>query len=231
MAAAIGTAALFLVPGGASLAEEISVSRPAQFTENRGWNGAGLSPRYQIIVNARIAPAGYPTLVYVEQGNVREPAVHFPLPNSPDLYAYWRDFDPAFAGPWRIVAERGEARTAPVWTPALARPQKLPLMHDVRVKGRGTEPRLSWTPPRLEGFSVTRIRVGVRGGQRIHDRFWSLLYVSPDLPPKAGEFTFPPGVLVAGERYIFQVMLEDLEGTELKNRSLTFSEVYVPARQ
>jgi len=36
----------------------------------------------------------------------------------------------------------------------------------------------------------------------------------------------PPGVLAQGERYVFQVMLEDLEGGQLENRSLTFSKPY-----
>jgi hypothetical protein len=41
----------------------------------------------------------------------------------------------------------------------------------------------------------------------------------------------PPGVLAAGRRYVFQVMLEDLEDGTLENRSIAFSEPYVVARQ
>jgi len=40
----------------------------------------------------------------------------------------------------------------------------------------------------------------------------------------------PPGVLAQGERYVFQVMLEDLEDDALENRSMAFSDPYTPAR-
>jgi len=66
----------------------------------------------------------------------------------------------------------------------------------------------------------------VRGNPRVHGRFMSQLYVSGDLPPTATAFTIPAGVLAAGQRYVFQVMLEDLEGGVLENRSLSFSDPY-----
>jgi hypothetical protein len=43
-------------------------------------------------------------------------------------------------------------------------------------------------------------------------------------------FAIPPGVLTPGERYIFEVMLEDLEDGALENRSQTFSEPYAVSR-
>lgn len=56
------------------------------------------------------------------------------------------------------------------------------------------------------------------------------MYVSSDLPPSATAFVIPPGVLAMGERYVFQVALEDLEGGVLENRSVTFSEPYTVSR-
>jgi hypothetical protein len=94
------------------------------------------------------------------------------------------------------------------------------------VTGKGLQPRISWELPDLKGFDIERIRVAVRGGARVHGRFMSQLYVSGDLPPTASSYTIPPGVLAAGERYVFQVMLEDLEGGALENRSLSFSDPY-----
>jgi hypothetical protein len=70
----------------------------------------------------------------------------------------------------------------------------------------------------------------VRGGARVHGRFMSQLWVSPDLAPTATRYAFPAGVLKAGERYVLQVMLEDLEAGALENRSLSFSEPYTPLR-
>jgi len=96
----------------------------------------------------------------------------------------------------------------------------------VRVSGKGAQPRLSWKLPGLAGFDVERIRVAVRGGARVQGRFLTELYVSGDLPPTATSFRIPAGVLKRGERYVFQVMLEDLEDGVLENRSLTFSDPY-----
>lgn len=95
--------------------------------------------------------------------------------------------------------------------------------------GTGAQPLLRWSLP--QHLDADRIRVGVRGGERVHGRFMSLLYVSGDLPPTATSFRIPAGVLSEGERYVFQVMLEELEGGMLANRSLNFSEPYVAARR
>lgn len=221
-----GAFVLLLTYSLAPAAGHLTITNLEQYTENRGWNEAGVGPTYQIVVNATVVPSGFPTLVFAEQGAVREPATHFPLTSAPDLYAHWKRFDPAFTGAWRIVAERGDAKVATALTPVLARPQQVPLVTNLRVAGKGAEPRLSWQLPDLEGFDVERIRVAVRGGTRVHGRFLSVLYVSGDLPPTATGFRIPAGVLARGERYVFQVMLEDLEGGQLENRSLTFSEPY-----
>lgn len=222
--------AVLLAPGSAALAQEITIDRLEQYTENRGWNEAGNSPTYQIIVTATVAPSGLPTLVYAEQNGVREPLTHYALPAAPDLYIHWRRFDPASTGPWRIVAERGAAKGKPALTPAVANPQKVPLARNVRVTGKGTGPRLSWRLPNLKGFDVDRIRVSVRGGKRVQGRFLSVLHVSPDLPPGATAFRIPSGVLAAGEQYVFQVSLDDLEGGVLENRSSAFSKPYTASR-
>ena len=225
-----GAFAALLAASAASLAQDLAISRLEHYTENRGWNEAGLGPTYQIVVNATVTPSGLPTLVYVEQGGERHPLAHFAQPSSPDLYSYWRRFDPAFTGSWRIVAERGDARATPASTAALANPQQLPYVRNVRVAGNGTTPRLSWQLPNLAGFDVERIRVAVRGGTRVQGRFLSVLHVSGDLPPTTTSHRIPAGVLTPGERYVFQVMLDDLEGGKLENRSSGFSEPTIVPR-
>lgn len=210
----------------ASAAQELAATRLEQFTDNRGWNEAGVGPTYQIVLTATVVPSGFPTLVFAEQGGLREPMTHYPLPSAPHLYVHWKRFDPAFTGAWRIVAERSDAKGATAMTAPIVRPQQVPLVTDVRVAGKGAQPRLSWKLPALAGFDVERIRVGVRGGARVQGRFLSEIYVSGDLPPTATSFRIPAGVLERGERYVFQVMLEDLEDGRLENRSLTFSDPY-----
>ena len=221
----LGALAASLLYCNALQAQEILIGKLEHYTDNRGWNEAGLGPTYQIVLTATVVPSGLPTLVFAEQGSVREPLTHFPQPSAPDAYTYWKRFDPAFTGAWRIVAERGDATGAAASTRVLANPQQVPLT-SVRVTGKGAEPRVSWKLPDLRGFDIERIRVGVRGGARVQGRFLSLLYVSGDLPPSATDFRIPPGVLAKGERYVFQVMLEDLEDGQLENRSLSFSDPY-----
>lgn len=211
-------------------AQDIAIGKVDYYTENRGWNEAGLGPTYQIVVGVTVVPSGLPTLVFAEQGSLRQPFSHFAQPSTPDLYSYWQRYDLAYAGAWRITAERGEGRKAEVRTRALAKPQQVPLARNVRITGAGTSPQVHWELPDLSGFDVERIRVGVRGEPRVQGRFLSMLYVSGDLPPSATAFTIPPGVLAAGGRYVFQVMLEDLEDGALENRSAAFSAPYVAAR-
>lgn len=214
--------AALLAVAAAAAAQDIAIGKLERYTDNRGWNEAGIGPTYQIVVTAEVLPSGFPTLVFGEQNGVREPFTQFPR----DVYVLWKRFDPAFTGAWRIAAERSDAKGATATTAPIARPQQVPLVTDVRVAGKGARPRLSWKLPALAGFDVERIRVAVRGGARVHGRFLSELYVSGDLPATATSFRIPAGVLERGERYVFQVMLEDLEDGRLENRSLTFSDPY-----
>ena len=57
-----------------AFAQELKVTGIEQYTENRGWNEAGIGPHFQMIVVARVSPSGYPTLVYAEQDGVRHGA-------------------------------------------------------------------------------------------------------------------------------------------------------------
>ena len=218
----IGALAALLACAAAAAAQDVTIGKLEHFTDNRGWNEAGIGPTYQIVVTAEVVPSGFPTLAFGEQNGVREPLTLF----TGDVYVLWKRFDPAFTGAWRIAAERSDAKGATATTAPIARPQQVPLVTDVRVAGKGAQPRLSWKLPSLAGFDVERIRVAVRGGARVQGRFLSEIYVSGDLPPTATSFRIPAGVLERGERYVFQVMLEDLEDGRLENRSLTFSDPY-----
>jgi hypothetical protein len=177
-----------------------------------------------MIMTASGVPSGYPTLVFAERGDLRQPLTLFATPLAPDLYVLWLRVEQASKASRRIVAERGEVRSTPALTPALAKPWQVPLVKNVRVTGSGLQPRVSWSLPDLAGRKVERIRVAVRGRQRLHESFLNVLFVSADLPATPAHFAIPPGILASGERYLFQVMLENVEGGELKNRSLTFGE-------
>jgi hypothetical protein len=210
-----------------AFAQELKVTGVEQFTENRGWNEAGIGPHFQMIVVATVSPSGFPTLVYAEQDGVREALTHFAQPSTPDLYVLFQRVEERSSAPWRVVAERDGIKSARVQTQGLARAWQVPLARDVRAAGRGAMPRVSWVLPDLGARAIGRIRVVVRGEPRVHGRFMSALYTSDGLPATATGFTIPQGVLKPGERYVFQVSLEDLEGSEVRNRSMSFSEPYV----
>ena len=209
-----------------AFAEELKVTGIEQYTENRGWNEAGIGPHFQMIVVARVSPSGYPTLVYAEQDGVRHAFMHFAQPSTPDLYVLFQRVEPRSSAPWRVVAERDGIKSVPVPTQGLARAWEVPLAKDVRVAGRGTMPRVSWALPDLSRRTIGRIRVVVRGEPRVHGRFMSALYVSDDLPATATNYAIPQGVLKPGGLYVFQVSLEDMEGSQVRNRSMAFSEPY-----
>jgi len=215
-----------LLSAAVALAGELRISDIASYTEHRSWNEAGSVPGYFIVVMVTVVPSGLPTVVVAEQGSVRQALFHFPALGTPHLYALSRRADPALMGSWRIVAERGDAKAAHVLTPVLARPREVPIARNVRATGPGAEPQVSWELPSLAGVDVERIRVRVRGGKRLHDRFLDMLYLSDALPPTATTFTIPAGVLTSGERYIFEVLLENLEGGALANRSVSSGAPY-----
>lgn len=212
-----------------ALAQELKVTGVEQYTENRGWNEAGIGPHFQMIVIATVSPSGFPTLVYAEQDGVRQALIHFAQPSTPDLYVLFQRVNPQSSAPWRVVAERDGIKSAPVATPGVAGTWQVPLAKDVRVAGKGAMPRVSWALPDLGGRAIGRIRVVVRGEPRVHGRFMSALYVSDGLPATATGFAVPRDVLKPGERYVFQVSLEDLEGGQIRNRSMAFSEPYAVA--
>jgi hypothetical protein len=207
-------------------AQELRVTGIEQYTENRGWNEAGIGPHFQMIVIATVSPSGFPTLVYAEQDGARQALMHFAQPSTPDLYVLFQRVEPQSSAPWRVVAERDGVKSAPVPTPGLARAWQVPLAKDVRVAGKGATPRVRWALPELGGRAIGRIRVVVRGEPRVHGRFMSALYTSDSLPATATNYAIPQGVLKPGGRYVFQVSLEDLEGGQVRNRSMAFSEPY-----
>jgi hypothetical protein len=229
-ASLVGSLALFLGWGAAALAQELTIVKLEHFTENRGANEAGILSAYQVVVTATVVPSGHPTLVFAEQGGVRQALWHFPTSSGPDRYVHLRRLEPGLRGSWQIVAERGDAKSTAAWTPALAKPQMVPLVQNVRVTDSGPTPRVTWELPDLTGFDIDRIRVVVRGGKRLYERFLDSLHVSGDLPPSATAFSVPAGALTPGERYVFEVRLEDLEGGELANSSSTYSKPYVVPR-
>jgi hypothetical protein len=123
-------------------------------------------------------------------------------------------------GAWNLVATDSSGSSSGVF-PAIGDPEFLPLVLGVQVVAGGLTPTVTWTLPDLTGFDVDAVRLrAVVAGTGVQT-FQSVL-----LSPSISSFTLPAGVLQAGVGYEFRVMLEDIEGQRLENRSNTFSSLY-----
>lgn len=101
---------------------------------------------------------------------------------------------------------------------AIVAPEFLPLVLNFHLIANGTTPTLAWDLPDLTGFDVDRIRV------RAADADTGIpIFQSIGLSPLTTSFVMPAGFLQFGKGYEFRVIVEDLEGGKLENRSNTFS--------
>lgn len=107
---------------------------------------------------------------------------------------------------------------------AIADPEFLPLVLNLRVVQDGTTPLVAWDLPDLSAFDVDRIRV------RVTDASTGIqMFQSGNLAVSATSYMIPDGILDIGGSYEFRVMLDDLTGAfgdsfrTLENRSNTFT--------
>jgi PEP-CTERM motif len=126
-------------------------------------------------------------------------------------------------GPWDLAVTDTTGSTNGVF-PAIVDPELLPLMRDVQIAPGGLTPTVSWTLPDLTGFDVDGIRFRATVASTSAQTFQSGL-----LDPLTTSFTLPAGVLTAGVEYEFRILLDDLDGNRLENRSQTSSPLYTAA--
>jgi hypothetical protein len=101
---------------------------------------------------------------------------------------------------------------------AIADPEFVPLVLNLRVAPNGTTPTIAWDLPDLSGFDLDRILVratDAASGDQI--------FQSGNLSAGATSFVMPDGFLQPGKTYEFRVMLDDFASGQLENRSNTFS--------
>jgi hypothetical protein len=107
---------------------------------------------------------------------------------------------------------------------AIADPEFLPLLQNVQVVGTDATPTITWTLPSFTGLDPDSIRVRAviaATGQQI--------FQSGNLATSTTSFAMPGGVLQAGVGYEFRILLQDVVGQGLENRSNTFSGIYTVA--
>jgi hypothetical protein len=125
-----------------------------------------------------------------------------------------------FAGstdPWSFTMTDATGSVSGLF-PLIANPQLLPFATNISASDASTTPLVTWLLPDLTAFDVDRIRLRVieSDGRQVFQR---------DLAPNATSFLMPSGVLQHDRSYFYRVILEDLEGGMIENRSNAFSEV------
>jgi hypothetical protein len=129
----------------------------------------------------------------------------------------------SLTGAWDLVATDTSGSANGTFA-AIADPELLPLVLNVQVAPGGLTPTVSWTLPDLTGFDVDGFRVRAVVANTSSQTFESALLAS-----STTSFTLPTGVLTAGVGYEFRILMDDLEGNRLENRSNTFAPVYTAA--
>jgi hypothetical protein len=137
------------------------------------------------------------------------------------VYIKFIDFDPGLTGSWEITPTDSTGTGPSTFTNAIADPEFLPLVEDVRLQGTPLGAQVSWTLPNLVGFDVDASFVSIfeaaSGGA-----WWG----SDTLPLQTTSFVPPPGVLQVGVDYVYGIVLADVEGSHAENQSWTFSEPF-----
>jgi hypothetical protein len=128
--------------------------------------------------------------------------------------------NPTLTGAWNLVATDTSGSSNGSFA-AIAAPEFLPLVLNVQVAPAGLTPTVNWTLPDLTGFDVDGFRVRAVVASTSSQTFESAL-----LGPSTTSFTLPTGVLTAGVGYEFRVLMDDLEGNRLENRSNSFAPIY-----
>jgi hypothetical protein len=124
-----------------------------------------------------------------------------------------------FAGstdPWSFTMTDATGSVSGLF-PLIANPQLLPFATNIGVSDSSLTPLVTWSLPDLAEFDVDRVRLRVleSTGLQVFQR---------DLAPSATSFLMPGNVLQQGRSYFYRVILEDLEGGMIENRSNAFSE-------
>jgi hypothetical protein len=136
-------------------------------------------------------------------------------------YQKYIDFDPSLLGSWEIIPIDSTGIGPSEFTTAIAEPEFVPPVQNIRVGGTPMGSSVSWALPNLEGFDVdiafVRIIEAVSGNP---------VYNSPPLPFHTTSFEPPAGELQYGVDYAYRIMLNDYEGDFPENRSNTFSEPF-----
>lgn len=210
-----------------------SITGPFNFRDNVGPRpDVGPVGDLLLVGATDVTPAGPGTTVQAVQGGE---VINVPPRTStiqPNVYTAILAFDPLLTGSWTLTAKDGTGTSLQVTTNAIPNPEVIPLVGNLQASGALLTPHLNWALPGLTGLGVTRISVRVRDLDQITVGGVSdTIFGSAFFSPTTTSFDIPSGVLVLGEHYAFEVLLDNIVTPAtgapfLQNRSETFSGAY-----
>jgi uncharacterized protein YjbI with pentapeptide repeats len=171
-------------------------------------------------------PAGSPMIVVnAKQDDTTLTLDWYSLPStiypSPHLYYKFIELDPALTGPWQITATDSTGVGPPIFSSAIAAPEFLPVVENIRVGGSPLGTTVEWSLPNFAGFDVEWTQVRVIQVSPLAEVFQSQF-----LPAITTSFNLAPGILQPGVEYVYSINLTDFEGANRENRSGALSETF-----
>ena len=188
----------------------------------------GSTVRAGIDLNGNACPTPLPINTIPGVCRVRELLLRGDVPGQ---FTGTIPFDPTLTGSWRVEAFNGPD-SATATTNMLGITEALPFARNATIEGIGLEPTISWTLP-----STTAPFTDVSVGLFDDDSNFRLLIggltdgsVLVPIPLNMTSFTFPPGLLEDGKRYVIRVVVDQrVSGIGSINRATTFIN-FVPLR-
>jgi hypothetical protein len=230
-----------VVLSGIVVAAPVTITDTSVFRDIRGPNtvdfgegdlivlGATVFPEDSIVragigLNGNACPTPLPINTIPGVCRVRELLFRGDLPGR---FSRTIPFDPTLTGSWRIEAFNGPD-SATATTNVLGITEALPFARNAKIEGIGLEPTISWTLPSTAG-PFTDVLIGLFDD----DSNFRLLIdgsLLVPIPLNMTSFTFPPGLLEDGKKYVIRVVVDQrVSGIGSINRATTFIN-FVPLR-
>ena len=192
--------------------------------DNRQANSTRFQAGPRLTLGVNISPFE-DSLVYAENGGAIVPVPQAREADRQFEFATSTIVRPDLRDPWRMVAWNGGMETTLV-THAIGDLELLPFVRDIRMIPDFLTPTFEWSLPAGNTLPFDRIRIGLFDD--VTDERLSVFGSAQDelfqnLQPDETSYTFEPGALEEGRKYVVRVILSDRnsDGIEV-NRSLSF---------
>jgi len=195
---------------------------PFFFRDNRRANSVRFGEGDLLVVGINAFPSNN-TFVYAENSGVIVPLSQAREANRQFEFASSFAYDAGLTDAWNIVAWNG-AVDSPTPTHVVGSVALLDFVDNIRMLPNFLEPTLEWDLP--TGATFDNVQIGLFDD--VTDDRLSVFGPGQNelfetLPVNATSYTFAPGALQAGQKYVVRILLRDVDvnGFEV-NRSLTF---------